>query len=182
MTITIEEIVYQELITVCSSFDRTLAKNPTATEISFTQTVGAAVIDLLTEEVIKIFNAAGWDVEVRPTGFEPVIPIWAFVFTRKLLIKQKQETMFKTPKEIKQQLDLTDNFIIQCVNSFSKGAKSVKDGKIQVQFGVSFDIESAPGCMETLEKTMKQSGWDLDVKQSAFETWPTGWNMIATEL
>ena len=90
--------------------------------------------------------------------------------------------MFKKPQEIKQEVDMMDKFLLQCVENFNKGLKSIKDGKVQVVFGIGFDDNSLPGCMKTLTETMKESGWKLVIEQSAFETWPTRWIFTATEL
>ena len=90
--------------------------------------------------------------------------------------------MFKKPQEIKQEVDMMDKFLLDCVENFNKGLKSTKDGKVQVVFGIAFDDKSLPGCMKTLTETMKESGWKLVIEQSAFETWPTRWIFTATEL
>ena len=69
---------------ICELFDKEVVKLPVEkienTGVCVNYSVKPEIIEDLEAELIKIFLPLGWKIEIRPTGFEPIVPIWVFCF------------------------------------------------------------------------------------------------------
>ena len=85
MPISWTELQVKQLVQqICEDFDKEVLKHPIDKiknkGVIINSSIQDNLLELVKSEVEKVFNPQGWKLEVRPTGFEPMVPIWAFVF------------------------------------------------------------------------------------------------------
>jgi hypothetical protein len=69
---------------ICELFDKEAVTLPVEkiqnTGVRVSYPIKQEVIEDLEAELIKIFLPLGWKIEIKPTGFEPIVPGGVFCF------------------------------------------------------------------------------------------------------